>query len=339
MPSSISSSEPRGARAWLAIWIAALAGAALVLGAVELHWRRAGYVPNVLDSMQLWSQQRARVYGTHPRPLVLLGASRTEYGIDPKVLRDELPHYKPVMLAINAAYPLATLHDLADDPRFSGVVLCDIETFGFFREVRDMQQPHVDYFHRRWTPSWNLHRSLLTEWQRSALIANPYFGAMASLRRTFAGGAPFRNYVDYHANRSGDIDYRKTDPEAIKRHFAETVEGNIAHMPQRDADAWLADIAPVFDWVRAIQARGGQVIFYESPTAGLVPEIDARMFPRERYWNRFAAASPAPVLSARDVPALAATPLPDDSHLDFRDKAAYTRTLAQALVERGLLKR
>lgn len=336
MPSSISSSDTRG---WLAAWVLALLLAGTGLAAVERHWRLRGYLPTVLDSTQLWSQQRARVYGDAPRPLVLLGASRMEYGVDTGVLRQQLPRYRPVMLAVNGLYPLAVLRDLAHDAEFRGVVLCDVESNGLMRDYFDLQQPWVDYFHRRWTPSWNLHRRVLTLWQRHALIANPDFGALAALKRAFAGGAPFRNYVTYYANRSGDIDYTKTDPAATKKHFAETVEGNIARMPHREPEHWLADIAPVFEWVRAIQARGGEVIFYESPTSGLTRTINDRLYPRAEYWDRFAAASPAPVVSANAEPELANTPLPDDSHIDYRDKAAYTRTLAKVLVERGLLQR
>jgi hypothetical protein len=41
------------------------------------------------------------------------------------------------------------------------------------------------------------------------------------------------------------------------------------------------------------------------------------------------------VLHFADEPALAAFHLPDDSHLDFRDKPAYTKALVDALVRRG----
>lgn len=334
MLSSISSSS---ARAWFATWAAAFALAAGVLFAAERYWRAQGYEPTVLDSMQLWSVQRGRVYGKDPRPLVLLGASRMEYGVDVKVLRDELPRYKPVMLAINGKYPLSVLRDLAQDPGFDGIVLCDVESTAFLREFLFVQQAYPDYYHHSWTPSWHLHRQLLTEWQRMALLANPDFGALAWLKRAFAGGEPFRNYVTYYANRSGDIDYRKIDPEAIRQHFAASVENNIARMPKRTPELWLADLAPVFGWARAIQARGGEVIFYESPTHGLVTQANDRLFPPGEYWNRFAAASPAPVISANSIPSLASTPLPDDSHVDYRDKAAYTRALVRVLVERGLL--
>jgi hypothetical protein len=336
MPSSTSSSERRS-------WLLTLGGAVVLAGAVllavEWHWRGQGYVPTVLDSTQLWSVQRERVYGDSPHPLALLGASRVEYGIDVKTLRELLPNYKPVMLAVNGLYPLSTLRDLAQDPDFHGVVLCDVESNTFIREYFFGQQPYVDYYHQRWTPSWHLHRALLNDWQRAAVIANPDFGFVATLKHYFSGGAPFRNYITYYGNRSGDIDYRKTDPEGYKKHFAATVEGNIARLPKHEPTQWLADIAPVFDWVKAIQARGGEVIFYESPTSGLTREINDRLYPRAEYWDRFVAASPAPVLSANSIPELANTVLPDDSHIDYRDKAAYTRALVKVLVERGLLKR
>lgn len=335
MPSSTSSSERRS---WLLTLGGASALAAATLLAVEWHWRGQGYTPTVLDSTQLWSVQRERVYGDSPRPLALLGASRTEYGIDVKALRELLPNYKPVMLAVNGSYPLSTLRDLAQDPDFRGVVLCDVESNTFVRDYFFLQQPYVDYYHQRWTPSWHLHRALLTGWQRTALIANPDFGFVATLKRGFTGGAPFRNYITYYGNRSGDIDYRKTDPEASKKHFAATVEGNIARLPKRDPQQWLANVAPVYEWVKAIQARGGEVIFYESPTSGLTREINDRLYPRAEYWDRFVATSPAPVLSANAIPELASTVLPDDSHIDYRDKAAYTRALVKVLIERGLLK-
>lgn len=324
---------------WLLAWAIALVVAVALLAGVEIAWRARDQAPNVLDSPQLWSAEREKVYGDSPRPLVLLGASRTEYGFDMAALRESLPDHRPVMLAINGLYPLAVLHDLARDPDFRGTVICDVESNAFMREYAHLQQSYVDYYHRHWTPSWRAHRLFLDAWQQAAAISNPELGAVATLKRLFTTTQPPQNYVVYHTDRSGDIDYTRTDPEGAKRHFAATAESNAANMAKRAPDAWLADIAPVFDDVRAIQARGGQVIFYESPISGFNRQIMDRLFPPELFWNRFAAASPAPVLSARDYPALTAFPLPDDSHIDYRNKAAYTRALVGVLKERGLLQK
>ena len=48
---------------------------------------------------------------------------------------------------------------------------------------------------------------------------------------------------------------------------------------------------------------------------------------------------PAPVVDAAAIAQLSAFKEPDDSHLDFRDKPAYTRALVDVLLARGLVKR
>ena len=340
MHSSISNSDAATGQRWLGAWLLAFALVALICAGVEAHWRERGYRPNILDSRQLWAQQRERVDRGRGIALALLGASRTEFGIDPKRLRERLPKYRPVMLAVDAHYPLATLRDLAGDADFHGVALCDLDAVGYLRPYWDMQQPYVDYFHRQWTPSWNIHRRLLTDWQRIAVIANPAFGWKASLGHALDGGQPFHDYIRYYANRSGDIDYSLTDPESSKRHFAAALESNIAGLPPHDPQRWLADLAPMHAWIAAIDARGGSVIFYSSPVSGQEREALQRVFPRAEYWDRLVAAFPeAHFLDALQVPALSRFRLPDDSHLDFRDKAAYTDALAETLVDRRYLNR
>ena len=148
MPLSISSSNTAGPDAahprrwrWTTAWVLALVVAALIVGAAETHWRALGYVPNIRDSSELWSIQRDRVYSTKKTPLVLLGASRIEFAIDTKRLTELLPRYQPLMLAQNAHYPLAALRDLANDERFHGVVLCDLEERNYDEAARLMGCP------------------------------------------------------------------------------------------------------------------------------------------------------------------------------------------------------
>lgn len=333
MPSSTSSSDRR----WGWTWALALLLAGLALLAIDRHWRAKGYEARLLDSPALWSIQRDLAYGTDRVPLVFLGASRTQYGFDTGLLRELTPGYRPLMLAVNGLYPLAVLRDLAEDPEFRGVVVCDVETLAFLREYRELQQPWVDYYHRQFTPSWRLHRELLSHWQRASVLGDPRFSWLATLRHAVLGGQPFRDYVVLHDDRSGDIDYTKVDVEAAKRHFEAHAEGNLQRMPQREPKEWLADIEPVFDWARAIEARGGRVVFYRSPVSGAQESVMDRWYPPETYWQRFVEQSPVAVLDANAEPRLDATPLPDDSHLDYRDKADYTRAWLAVMRERGLL--
>jgi len=327
-------------RRWALTWLLALLTAAALVGYAEYHWRALGYRPNVRDSAQLWSMQRDRVYAADPTPLVLLGASRIEFAIDINMLKELLPRYQAVMLAQNAHYPLAALHDLANDERFHGVVLCDLEAGGLERGYTDMQQPLVDYYHKQWAPSWNLHRRLLTHWQHRAVVADPDLGLTASALRLIDGAAaPRPDYFRFHPDRSGDIDYTQVDVQAARKHFGEV----LANSDQLHADVapeqWRADLTQVYEWTKRIQARGGQVIFYQSPTGPTLTRIEAIRHPKALYWDRFAADSPAPVLDAMDDPTLSAFELPDDSHLDYRSKPAYTRALVEALVRRGWLQK
>ena len=339
MRSSTSSSDAPVQR-WGLAWVLALGIAMALVGTVERHWRALGYRPNVRDSAQLWSIERDRAYATDKTPLLLLGASRIEFSIDLKLMRDLLPRYQPVMLAQNAHYPLAALRDLARDERFNGVVLCDIEAGGLEKTYTDMQQPLVDYYHKQWAPSWHLHRLLLSHWQHHWAVADPDLGLTASVLRLIDGSAPPRpEYFRFHPDRSGDIDYTQVDVAAARRHFGEV----LANSQQLHADVapeqWRADLAQVYEWTRRIQARGGKVIFYQSPTGPTLTQIETIRHPKALYWDRFAADSPAPVLDAMDDAALAKFELPDDSHLDYRSKPAYTRALVEALVSRGLLER
>lgn len=347
MPSSISSSDVAASDVqgstskWGLAWIVALLLAAALVGAVEHYWRAHGYRPNIRDSAQLWSIERDRAVRNGGRtPLVLLGASRIEFGVDMKLLAQLLPRYRPLMLAQNAHYPLAALRDLAADDAFHGVVLCDVEANALVPAYRDMQQPLVDYRRREWAPSWRVHRVLLTDWQRHAVVADPDLGVVASVRRWLAGEAPPRpEYFRFHADRSGDIDYAQTDVAAAKKHFAEVLQQAQDLHGDATPDAWRAGLPDIYAWTRRIQARGGSVIFYQSPTGETLRRIDALRYPPAEYWDRFVAGSPAPVINANAEPSLLRFELPDDSHLDYRDKTGYTQALVAVLLERGLVER
>lgn len=331
---SISSSEPS---CWITSWVIAFTLASLALLTVEHYWRTRGYYPNILDSAQLWSLQRDRIYSRTRTPLVIIGASRIQFGVDLKRMKSLLPNYQIAMLATNGRYPLAVLRDLADDEHFSGTVLCDISSHGLTKLFRDMMQDYVHYYHTQWTPSWRFHRRLLSVWQRTALIANPDFSAVASLQNWLSHNQPFHPYYRFYSNRSADVDFSKTDTLALSRHFETTAQEDITNQSPPAPNQWLNDLSDVESWVAAIQRRGGKVIFYQTPTSGKLRQIEDIAFPRAQYWDAFAASTQAQTLHYSDEPALASIELPDQSHLDFRTKATYTDALVDTLLRRGLL--
>jgi hypothetical protein len=333
MPSSTSSSERR----WGVLLPAAALLAAAIVGVAEAYWRGAGYGPQVIDSKALWALERSRVDLTRREPFVILGASRILCGADLALLRERLPRHRPVMLAINALYPLAVLRDLAADEEFRGTVLVDVDTRGLTRPMWDLQQPWIDYAAREFSPSLALNRVLLNLWQSRAVVAQHDLSLPNTLRRWLAGdGEPFRPYSVFHADRSCDIDYARTDPALARAQFDEHVAANRAALdPGIPPERFLAELAEVDGWIDAIQRRGGTVIVYQTPISGTRRALEDEIFPRERYWDPWAARTRARVLHFADEPALTAFDLPDDSHLDYRDKPAYTEALVDILVRRG----
>jgi hypothetical protein len=339
-PSSTSSSEPpRAARRDGLAWLLALALAAGVVLAMHLHWQQQGYRAAIVDSKGLWALHRERATGGEDTALVLLGASRIQAAIDMDLLRELAPGHRPLMLAVNGTYPLAVLRDLAHDDDFRGVVVCDIESNAFLPQFLPLQQQYVDYFHETWTPSWKFHRRVLDHWQHATVLGDPRYSAVATLRHALLGTQPFRDYARMRADRSTDIDFAAADPEAVRRHFAETLAGNIDLWREirPTPEAWVEALQPVFEWAAMIEARGGRVLFYQSPLHGSHVALWDAVYPPADYWQRFVELSPFPVLDGRAHPVLDAFALPDESHLDYRDKPAFTAAWLEAIRELGLL--
>lgn len=329
-----------GTRTWLLIGATACALATGVTLAFERHHRAQGVRPTVLDDQDLWAQERGRLARHGAQAIALLGTSRMVYGIDPRHLRARLPGHRPVMLAINGTYPMAALRDLAQDEGFNGIVIVDTDAAGLRDEYRELQQPHVEHFHQGFGPSRAVHRRVLTAWQRRAVVADPNYGALAAVQRALFGQpAPQVRYAVTGADRAGALDFTRVDPRPVAEHFARERRALLQRQPAPPPEVWRRSLAPVAGWVRAIQARGGQVLFFGMPTSGGQRDADEAAYPRALYWDRIEAAVGAPVVHADDLPPLAGLQTPDGSHVDGRDRARLTDGLVLALSQRLRLPR
>lgn len=333
MPSSTSSSEPR---ALGAAWALAVLLAAVALFLLDRHGRGLGMPAGLIDSMQLWSIQRDRVYGEAPTPVVFIGASRSAYGIDPKTWRSLVPETKPVMLSLNGRHPIALLRDLAADPAFRGLVVCDVDTHGLLRRWWDMQQDYVDYYHRRWNLNWRVHRLALNAWQRASVLANPALGWKAGLQRWIEGGTVYIPVARIDSNRGGEILFDQFDPAASAKAFDDDADRKMRE-PRPTAEEFMADARQIHAWVRQIQARGGNVVFFQPPVSGRVAALEREYFDRAAYWDAFAALEGIRALHFDDVPGMGRLTLPDHSHVRGADRATLTRLLAEELQRRGWL--
>jgi hypothetical protein len=329
MPSSISSSRPRR---WALGWVLAIALASTGLLAYEMHWRAKGLFPSVIDSPQLWSAARDHVRGDS---VVLLGASRTVYGIDPAQWMRERPADHAVMLAINGHYPVVALQDLAADDDFHGLAVVDIDSYGLLAAHHDMQQPWVAYHRERWNWNWRWHRALLDRWQAHSVLANPDIALLPVLKRAWSHSEYHLPYSESFADRSGFMRYDKVDTAALAARFDAGVEPKMARFPAPSPAEFLEQARPVIEAAAKIQARGGEVVFVVLPVQGRLVEMETRYMPRAAYWDAFAAQPGVHAIHYEDVPEWRELVLPDRSHVTREGRATLTHGLIAEFQRRG----
>jgi hypothetical protein len=200
-----------------------------------------------------------------------------------------------------------------------------------------MQQPWVDFYHQRWTPNWHVHRVLLNLWQRFSVLGNPELAWKPALKRWLAGQPSALPVPKIDVDRNAMMRFERIpDLAAFARWFEQGNEEKMRE-PRPAAEDFIDDLAEVIDWVHAIQARGGQVVFFQPPVAGKLLDLEFRYFDRSRYWDVFAGMPGVHAIQGMDVPAIRQLPLPDLSHVRASDRASLTRELAREIERMGLI--
>ena len=300
------------------------------------HLRDLGHLPSVIDSSQLWAQERSRTNGSDA--VVFIGASRTLYGVDLQTVREVMPGSKPVMLALNGAYPMATLKALAKDPAFNGTLLVDVDARGLSWSNWAAQSDKNRYFEHDWTPNWAVHRWLLNQLQRHWVFLTPRLGVFPLLRSAMTDApAPFLAHDMLSAEREGFLNFDRVSAAGLSEMFRVGLVEDLALHPPPPEEHWLRALAPVKQWVQMIEARGGRVIFFVPPVSGHQATLAEAAYPFARYWQRFITEYDLRGWHYRESDVFKTLELPDNSHVDARQKAEYTRLLLMELKRRGLL--
>ena len=240
-------------------WKAGLLAAAVWLCCVlsyERYLRELGHRPTVVDSQQLWSQERQRANSSSA--IVFAGASRTLYGIDLGTVSKIFPGATPVMLALNGRYPIATLEHLAHDPEFRGTLLLDVDARGLAQHNWGAQLPANRYFAEEWTPNWAAHRRVLSLLQDDFAAFNPRLGLLNMIKHWLgAGRSPFIAHDSLNSAREGSLNFELVDAMALanSKDGPERISVTSA-LPQ--TNGWKAP--PVKNCSQQLR-RGGRVIF------------------------------------------------------------------------------
>lgn len=331
MHSSTSSSEASTGRRWGRTWALALALVLLPLGAWEAWWRAQGFRPSISSDVGLWAVERARAVAGDGRNVVILGSSRVKTGVVPGALAETTGWETPIQLAINFSSPVLALEHLADDPGFRGLAIVDVAPiilFNGFWPLRNMVGAYLEHYE---TAAWS-------EWldaRLSALVESLFVFRLpelsvrhlpASLRK---GELPAPQKFWDDRSRVTHI----AGSAAALAPAANSGDGGAAPMDAAALDALVARLDAA---VAKLRSRGASVVFLAMPTSGPMGATEARLFPRERYWDVFAERIDAPAILAADEPELARFVPPDGSHLTDEQAREFSRALGRVLVRRGI---
>ena len=353
MLSSTSSSKQRlPTLPWLALWLpACLLGATLIV-LLEVLLAQRGVVPNIPDSELLWREQRTRIKSLGKQALVIVGASRSQLGLDLPLLAN-LSKMQPVQLALDGASYWPVLRGLANDPDFVGTVIVDYYPH---HELED----NPGSTSTRYESNYRQNKTQLMEWQFDRIENQLEWRLRSNLRNYADGARPLDSllirilgdaqtpqYLRTHFDRSRDANYSLVKmPEfyfsRVNHHLGNTLlhfgdidqikttlQRQIASLTTTATTNVPKIHAHLTQLVEKINKRGGNVIFLVMPTSGMIREIENRKYPKALFWDPIARAIPATMIHTSEHAALSNFYCPDGSHLDYRDKARFTAAFAQ----------
>ncbi len=326
---------------------------AVAVAAMESGLAKRGYVPSLADSYGLWQSQRRRADALGPRALILVGNSRMQNDLDLDTLRRD-SGLEPVQLAIGGTSFVPVLQSLAEDPGITGTVVVNFEADALALPVRhDLAYDYsTDYRRHGRTADFFQAEDWLSD-QLHFYLRSYADGTrpLTALLLRILPDEPSRQFQTLGPDRQVRIDFSRTtnsqryalvravrelgppfayDPEMTDSELRAALQASIAKLQAADDARFQDGARQTADMAAAIESRGGHVLFMVLPRAGLVQAIDDKRYPRDRFWQPFAATSPGAV-HYEDVPALQAFTYPDDSHLDERDQARFSAALLAAL--------
>ncbi len=312
--------------------IRALIIALVVLGIWEGFWRLRGFSPTIEDDQKLWSLVRSRV--TEDTKAVFIGASRIQLGIHPDIF-EEMTGYPPLVLAVDGNPPFSVLSHLAADPSFKGTLFCSVPPV--FMATKPPERDRAEKWARKYRPQTffsrlEVHLSLLI--QRTFVFRFPGLSLPRLKERWADREWPRPPFSVMRADR-----YRAalfTDENA-PRILASRIRRDrqiSREFEPLSPEAFKRRIVSINADVEKIQARGGRVVFIRMPSSGEIRAIESKTWPREIYWDVFAANSSAMTIHFEDHASLASIDCcPDGSHMDVKDAKVFTRKLMDILID------
>ena len=334
MPSFISNSDTRMRSENLGkTWVSALLIVVLVLGAWEGFWRAQGFLPSIEDDMRLWHLERSRV--SKETRIVFVGSSRIQLGLHPDVFARKWG-VTPVNLSIDGNPPYPVLKDLADDPDFSGLVICSILPRWLGEKITEDNRASkwVRKYYTR-TPLSGIDARLSLLVQGSFAFRYPGLSPEKLAKQFQKGDRPRPAYAPMRPDRFREARFA---PEDVPRMLASRIKLERAAMEdaeQISSQEFQERLASLDADVRKIRQRGGDVVFIRMPSSGVIRDLEASAWPREKYWDVLAGSVSATAIHFEDFDGLRDFQCADGSHLDVDQAREFTLQLLKLLPPLG----
>jgi hypothetical protein len=319
------------------------------VNAWEAYWRSQGLQLSYNDDEPLWAHHRQRIYQSSPAAPVIIGSSRSKFGIDLATWQG-ITGGAPTQLALVGTSPRPVLKDLADDPDFKGAVLVDVTEFLFFTPGGSPLEKSA-LSSLKFYPDWSLAQRASFQ-VNTVLESNLLFLDEEKLALRFLidrMGVPNRPGVfvmppvfpmkftinDFNRQTfiTDDFVADTAMQNEVKRVWYNLLT-NAPKMPMTDSTLTQI-IAEVKACVAKIHARGGKVAFVRMPSTGAFRDIERQAFPRKKYWDRLIRETGAPGIHFEDYPWLASYPCIEWSHLAPAEARKFTRDLMPLLAQQA----
>ncbi len=336
MPSSISNSKQN--HRWVTTWLVTAVLVLVTVGSYELYLWKNGYTASIEVNKDLWSGNRKAVKD-NSNVVALVGASRIQLGLNTSTLRSHLPDKTIVPLAINGQYPMATLKSLAEDETFNGLVVMSFMAQMLEPQYVEMQSAYNDYYAHQASLYLSFDAYLTALVKSKFRFLHPLLSLHEvinnfSKKKIFP--TPF--YVSVHVDSSAFGDYSEVDTERLKKYLIAGKTSNYQEYQIMDKATWLEQLKSLSQYVNAIQAKGGDVVLVRFPTDDEHWLLDEVYYPRTQFWDVMVETMPQlKTIHFKDDDVLSSFELPDSSHLDQTDTAAFTLRLIELLQQLQLL--
>ena len=304
----------------------------------ELQMRSIGLEAGDLDDSKAhWAVERRKIAAGDWDDIAIIGSSRILFDTNLDVWK-QVTGRRPIQLALAGTNPRPFMTDFANDPDFKGLLVVGVTPDIFFGDWLGIPAfaGLLDYWKDQ-TPSERFgHEAGLFLSRRLAFLDVDY-GLMRLIDEVNLPnrGDIVRPYLDVWKVWQ-TTDDRQTflwsgivNNKRLREH-ARLVWGPFDGKPMEE-DAIARACKEAAEAVKKIHARGGEVVFIRSPSAGLYYESEQHSAPRKKTWDRLLRESGAFGIYFDDYPEMRGLKVPEWSHLSRDSAVKFTRAYVTVL--------